>query len=605
VSRGRAAALPPAAFVRASSLDASGLVVTVEGESGGIVGRYDFGGLDGALALRRGFAAVFDRKAGPGGTWRSGETVAAYRLAVKSFLTFLSGLEKPPQAAGQITAGMWNQWRLQRGTGVSATRSVLAMRQILPLLPGMQPGTLAAVLRRVPSRPPPSAVAYNRAELDRITSAATAAFQSALARIRSSTAHLRRWREGGCTPGGRDDLIGEALDALMRTGYAPHYRYEQSGRVARVVRWRHAQALGGRADALTSGRLFLSQQEVRALAVLLVASQGWNAGVLHVMRVPDYDPAEASDELTIFPMELVKPRRPVSHRYSTDNLADVGEGSAGRLMRHAIEATAPAREALALRGMPTDRLLVSRRTHRGEDPTAGLLLGLPRMSCETGVRPDWLTRAAGDAATPRLSLRRIRRTVLVLMRREPAQNSAATHENVYVLPDPVIAVAAAATISEGLSGAVTHAQATLAIRVAFGAGGDALTTLADDPATAHAIARGELDTATAACTDFHHSPHDPPGLPCTASFLLCLACPNAVATRRHLPRLVHLHRALQELRATLTPAVWDLDWREHFHRVDALLVQHTTQAERDAALWELTGSDRELIDQLLNRGFDS
>jgi hypothetical protein len=59
-------------------------------------------------------------------------------------------------------------------------------------------------------------------------------------------------------------------------------------------------------------RLFLSQGEAGALAVLLVASQGWNASVLHAMRVPGYDPAEASDEVTICPVAVVKLRRPVS-----------------------------------------------------------------------------------------------------------------------------------------------------------------------------------------------------------------------------------------------------------------------------------------------------
>jgi hypothetical protein len=79
------------------------------------------------------------------------------------------------------------------------------------------------------------------------------------------------------------------------------------------------------------------------------------------------------------------------------------------------------------------------------------------MSHESVVHPDWLTRADGRP-TPRVSLRRIRRTVLVLLRREPAQNSQATHESVYVLPDPATAAAAAATISEGRTAAVTHAR---------------------------------------------------------------------------------------------------------------------------------------------------
>lgn len=211
------------------SLDVSGLAVTVYRASGGIVGRYDFAGLDGTMALRRGFAEVFDRRAGPGGTWRSEATLVVYRLAVKSFLTFLSTLDRLPQVAVQITAGMWTAWRLQRGTGASAHRAVLAIRQILPLLAGIRPDTLSAVLRRLPSAPPPSGAAYTRAELDQITTAAAAAFQGALARIRVNAAHLRRWREGCFAPGSRDDLIGECLDALMRTGYPPHYLYEQGG----------------------------------------------------------------------------------------------------------------------------------------------------------------------------------------------------------------------------------------------------------------------------------------------------------------------------------------------------------------------------------------
>jgi hypothetical protein len=63
-----------------------------------------------------------------------------------------------------------------------------------------------------------------------------------------------------------------------------------------------------------------------------------------------------------------------------------------------------------------------------------------------------------------------------------------------------------------------------------------------------ALADGTLDTATGTCLDFTNSPFGTPGQPCTASFLDCLACPNAVATRRHLPRLAWLHRALDELR---------------------------------------------------------
>jgi hypothetical protein len=67
-----------------------------------------------------------------------------------------------------------------------------------------------------------------------------------------------------------------------------------------------------------------------------------------------------------------------------------------------------------------------------------------------------------------------------------------------------------------------------------------------------AIGAASLERALAdgTCLDFTNSPLGPPGQPCTASFLDCLACSNAVATRRQLPRLAWLHRALDALRAT-------------------------------------------------------
>jgi hypothetical protein len=111
---------------------------------------------------------------------------------------------------------------------------------------------------------------------------------------------------------------------------------------------------------------------------------------------------------------------------------------------------------------------------------------------------------------------------------------------------------------------------------------------------------GTLDTATGACLDFTNSPSGLPGQPCTASFLDCLACSNAVATRRHLPRLAWLHRSLDELRATVPPATWERDWQAHFLRLATLLDDNTTAAERQAAARAASDADRELIGGLLS-----
>ncbi|MEV1174817.1 hypothetical protein [Nonomuraea sp. NPDC049784] len=90
----RRAALPSAEFARPRSLDATGLIVTVYGESGGVEGACDFTALPGSLELRQAFAAALDRKAGPGGTWRSIETCRAGRRAVEIFLRWLNEQER-------------------------------------------------------------------------------------------------------------------------------------------------------------------------------------------------------------------------------------------------------------------------------------------------------------------------------------------------------------------------------------------------------------------------------------------------------------------------------------------------------------------------------
>jgi hypothetical protein len=137
------------------------------------------------------------------------------------------------------------------------------------------------------------------------------------------------------------------------------------------------------------------------------------------------------------------------------------------------------------------------------------------------------------------------------------------------------------------------------MRMLLGARAEQLTDYAGTPEKARSLAAGTLDTPTGACLDFADSPFSPPGEPCTASFLDCLACRNAVATRRHLPRLAWLHRALDELRGTVGTEVWAQDWRTHFLRLTALLEDNTTAGERNAAARAASDADRELIGLLL------
>jgi hypothetical protein len=595
----RQAGLPPVSYRRPDPLDATGLVVTVFGESGGIEARFDFGALPSPAELLVACAAGFTRLAGPDGRWRAADTCTNGFKAIREFLRHAAALPAPLRTAADLTPAVWAAWRLSRPNTVWGRTCSLITRQWLPMVPGVPAATVTAAARRIPQGPRPSEAAYSHQEYERIKQTAARTFNTALVRIRANREHLRRWHADQFQPGTGDFMVGEALDSLPRTGEVP-MNHSPNGR--RSVPRRYAQALGGRSPEQTWGRLFLTMPEAYALAVLLVCEQGYNRAVLDDMTVPDTAASRGEDGLDIYRVEIHKRRRPTRMRYTSNNLVDDGPGSAGRLMRQAVEATEPARDTLRRRGEPTDRLLVSRRSDQNCGP--GMFhIGAPKQaSMRTWVAQTGLI--GDDPAEPFwVNLRRLRRTVQVLIRKEPAQNSEQTHENVYVLRDPAVHSDAERVAAQGLTDAAEHARTIVQMRMLMATGPDELTDYIDDPNKAQALIDGVLDTATGACLDYRNSPFSQPGLPCTASFLSCLACRNAVATRRHLPRLAYLHHALDTLRGTVDAAVWDQDWRAHFLRLTVLLEENTSAAERSGAVRGITDIDRDLIDRMLQGGY--
>jgi hypothetical protein len=193
----------------------------------------------------------------------------------------------------------------------------------------------------------------------------------------------------------------------------------------------------------------------------------------------------------------------------------------------------------------------------------------------------------------------------------PRNNTVRTHEDVYLLRDEQVREESGQAVAAGLAGAVEHAQTRVRMSVvsqATGTSGHDAEQVAKQAGlavdTASQVVAGRLDTAVAACTDFAHSPFTPSG-PCAVSFLLCFACPNALATGRHLPRILYLHRALESLRSAVNPASWAADWAEHHTRVTDLVDTHTTEAERAGLRAQLTDRDRDLVDRMLDRRLDS
>jgi hypothetical protein len=86
-----------------------------------------------------------------------------------------------------------------------------------------------------------------------------------------------------------------------------------------------------------------------------------------------------------------------------------------------------------------------------------------------------------------------------------------------------------------------------------------------------AVARaltGDLDTSLASCLDFDHHPET--GKRCTASFLRCLLCPNALVLERHLPAL---HALRAELQLALDTSEAE-NWCSRYGVLWLILTQH-------------------------------
>ncbi len=598
---GRRAALPPAAYRKPGNLSADGLVVHAAGQGGQDHGTYDFGACPGPEAFRRELAAAFARSASASGTWGSAATCGQYAQRVRQFLVFAASCCPPVTAVAQLTPAVWNAWTLPR----PRRRQLRVVLLEIASLPADTRARMQA--QRTRATPATSQASYSLREFTAIRAAAGRTVRSAAGRIETSTRLVQRWRAGDTPRDSPDWWWGWLLDQVSRTGELPRSTVSTTG--ARYLSKPVRRLLGPGGGPSALARLYPAYEEMGAAAVLLICHEGWNLSVLQTMRLPgqwpNADPDTASP--VIHRVNTDKPRRGPRRRHGSNNLVDLGEGSAGRALRQVLSLTAQARATLEDRGTPSTSVLLGRRAKA----LGGGSVFADGTAAEGAIKAwsDGAGLAGGDGPL-RVRARRLRRTVQVLYG-GPRDNTVRTHEDVYLLRDEQVREESADVVAAGLAEAVEHAGNRVRMRMvphATGATADDAGRVARQAGLAHGTAAqvvaGELDTAVAACTDFEHSPFTPSG-PCAVSFLLCLACPNAVATGRHLPRIVYLHQALEGLRSAVDTATWTADWAGHHGRVADLVSAHTTEAGRAALRAQLTDHDRDLIDRMLDRRLDS
>lgn len=598
------AALPAGKYSRPARTDDTLRVISFTDEDGA-TWKFDFSDLAAAPGLVEDLAAAVVSGSSSGGRWRTRMTVDAAAGMARQLAAFLT-TECPEVASiADISPAIWWAWRsakekTSRWPGsVNLSRTLLSESEKLP-------DTTRRAMRARAAKPRQRLAkndAYTRGEFTRIQTAAKAEVRQATARIEANLTTLRAHQAGeptarvSKTHSGLVWSAGSLLDHLSQHGSMP------SLRLARAAVMTNAFDLRG-VNTPTQA-LFPSIREIFNLMVLLVCERGFNLSVLDNLTTHSFAASDPVAETPIYTVNVDKPRRG-RQRHSTEILA----GEAGKLWQTAVRLTEPCRDTLEALNRRTDKLLIAHRSYNYPD-------GGP-------FRSDWLSGGMGhhltaslgllsDAGQPLpVSLRRLRLSEQVLNQRAH-QNTDSVSEEVYRRPDRSAPELAAQTIVGGQQEALDHAKAAHAARsltaAEVAAGRRDPEPLAEklgvSVVTLKLILAGNLDTPTASCLDFLNSPFaEAAGDPCPASFLVCLTCSNAIITPQHLPRLVALKEALENVATIVAKGRWNLSYADHYARLCAVLIDNATGAEITAARQSITDSDRGLIEQLLGRNLD-
>lgn len=601
-----AATLPPAGYSRPSRTDEALRVVSFTDEDGA-TWDFDLSDLTAAPGLVDDLVAALVAGSSAGGRWRTRMTIDAAAGMARYLAVYLSTHFPDVASIADISPEVWWAWRAAREEKSRWPGMVNLTRALLSESPKLPERTRRAMRAKAskPRKRLPQNDAYSAAEFARIRTAAKGQVRQASARIEANLETLSKYRQSGDssvrvmkTHGGLVWTAGSALEYLSSTGTMP------SAYLAGCVVNKAAFDLRGVKYAAQA--IFPSIREIYCLMVLLVCERGFNLSVMNNLTINSFNSSDPEDEEPVHTVDIDKPRRG-PNRYS----AEILTGEASKLWETAVRLTQPCRDTLQSLGTPSDKLLIA---HRAKD-----------MTDDGPFRTDWLYGGIGDhtmapfglladdGSPLTVSLRRLRLSEQVLNQRA-RQNTDAVSEDVYRNRDSSAAELAAETIVEGQQDALDHAQATVAVR---SLSATEVAAARDNPepvalklgvpiVTLNLILAGRLDTATSACVDFLNSPFaDEPGDPCPASFLTCLACANAVITPQHLPRLVALLDALDNVATIVPPRRWNLSYAEHYARLSEAIRNNATGAEIAAARQSASESDRKVIEQLLSRNLDA
>lgn len=607
----RRAEFPKGTYHRPPRTDDTATIVTVIGENGEELGTYDFGRYPPAGSLRQSIARGFLKATSSGGRWRtSGSCKSGYTVA-GNFLKFVERVYPEVVCIADVSPEVWLSWREDLEKRVKWPGQINLLRVLLMDVQGVSEATLRALRTRAPKPRARSYNAYSREEFARIKRTYTSYVVEAERRIASNLEILMDYWAGQEDP--REPLHraqwenwskGQILDHLATTGGLPES----------MRRSDHSSALKEKFGLARLQRLpnllYPSPMEIMALVALMICERGYNSSVIFSMEVPTLIsglPTESNRP--VYSAHLDKPRRGPARRYFTSNFV----GNESRLMERVIRMTQPARYTLEQLGYPTNQLFIALATQITRHPSEVFLTDWSTPQTIALPLSKLAPVLSDDGLELRLNLRRLRLTEQVHSQRS-RQNSQVVSEEIYRRSEPATIEQASPVILQGQQEALLHAHAFVEIRTVtsqdIAPSDDRISALSErlgvDRRTTQNLLGGILDTATTACTDFFRSPFstDNNGA-CAASFLMCLACDNAVAAPHHLPRLVALNDALRSISSTVTQDRWNREFSVHFARLQNLLSRLATDAEIAEARRLITEETENMVTRLIGKDLDS
>ena len=602
----RRAALPHGEYSRPETVlhDGDSITVKVHAETGHGSQDFQFHRLKLGPELETVFAEGFARATGPGGTRRTLGSAANLYGGLRTFAGLLNSHPAPPRKMSDLRPAHIATFRL-RGTSYSlnvvhAVRITLRANESLP---GPFRELLYSPLGHVAASP--SVASYTDSEFRAIRRAARTEIRAALSRIRAGEAELAAWLTAPAPVQINPDVAkrGALLEQIANEGSVPHRE-----------RGPHSQQEGSTDAGSLIRSLFPSSSELAARVVLLQCLTGQNLSTLCNLTTEYLRADDQEKEGEVLLTRAQKPRR---GRYAAEmDLSftsvpvwlDAGNNTEGDDYASPFGVYIIAEELCrrARTFTATNMLLCWAYGDRRIKNTTERIIFRP-------IASDCLRRWHGWTHDGKLQStidsRRLRRTFLQHHQRPVAQ-TVETLAHTYLSKDPAALSINQEVVGSALAEEVTRIRAATAVHVL---NDDDVRAASNNPKPLAEqlgisaerltdLLAGRLDTIAAACIDHEHSPHSPDGTPCTASFLLCLACPNARSEPRHVPVQALLKQRIEARRLELPAKQWERQFGVAEERLDDLLgAQH---ADVNAMAAQATDKDLQMIEALLDGKYD-